>query len=43
MLKFKGNAKDFRAYMDNLIETYGSKTTIKEICEMIGALKNVSL
>lgn len=39
MLKFSGKIKCFRAFMDDLIETYGANTTIKEISKMIGALK----
>jgi hypothetical protein len=39
MLKFSGKRKCFREFMDKLIETYGAKTTIKEVSKMIGALK----
>ena len=38
MLKFSGKVKCFRAFMDNLIETYGAKTTIKDISKMIGVI-----
>lgn len=43
MLKFKGNKKEYRAFMDNLIELYGANATIKEICQMIGALTNANM
>lgn len=33
MLKFVGKAKDFKAFMNNLIEKYGFKATLKEICK----------
>ena len=39
MIKFSGKAKDFKAFMENLKENYGEKTTIKEICMMIGVLR----
>lgn len=43
MIKFSGKAKDFRAYMDNLIFIYGAGSTIKEICQMIGAKNNACM
>ena len=43
MLKFKGKVKDFKSYLDEITLKYGKSTTLKEICAMIGALKNVCM
>lgn len=37
MLKYKGSPKELKAFFKCLIEAYGEKTTIKEICQKIGA------
>lgn len=42
-LRFKGKPKELRDFLCGLKIIYGEKTTIKEICEMIGAMKNVRL
>jgi hypothetical protein len=39
MIKFSGKVSCFKEFMEKLKETYGGKTTIKEICGMIGALR----
>lgn len=39
MIKFSGKASCFKEFMAKLIETYGGKTTIKEVSQMIGALR----
>lgn len=39
MIKFSGKVSCFKEFMARLKETYGGKTTIKEICQMIGAMR----
>ena len=43
MLKFKGSPKELKNFLKDTMEKYGEKTTIKEVCKMIGAVKNVHL
>ena len=37
MLNYKGSLKGLMDFLNGLAISYGEKTTIKEICEMIGA------
>lgn len=39
MIKFSGKVSCFKEFMEKLKETYGGKTTIKEVSIMIGGLR----
>ena len=43
MIKCSGKAKDCKDFMAKLIEVFGGKTTIKEICEAKGKILYVNL
>ena len=43
VIKFVGNKKNFKAFIEHLVEIYGENTTLGEIVQKIGALDNVNM
>lgn len=43
MIKFAGKGKCLKEFLGELIKFYGGKTTIKEVYQMLGALKNANM
>lgn len=37
MLKFKGRKADLDKYLATLMEDYGRRSTLKDVCRMVGA------
>lgn len=41
MIKFVGSKQEFEEFMLQLKKDYGEKSTIKDICQMVGAYVDI--
>ena len=37
MIRFVGTPKEFEEFMAEMMKIYGRRTTIKDVCQMVGA------